>query len=207
MNFEELIVRWNGGTFRGAQTRFAKAARVTQATVSRWISGGYPPDRDARPRIAKLLGISEGQLDELFKSKKSLPAGVDVQTLVKASSFVPVLGPVAADRFSVCFDAVADEYIPNPYPGKKVFALRVSGDCMEPTFRDGEYIYLSEAQPVADGKIVLAQLNGEYTLKRYYRRADGIELVPDNKRYRSIKITTNTLVIKGVVVGTYRKDI
>ena len=93
------------------------------------------------------------------------------------------------------------------WPRKKVFALRISGDCLEPTLRDGEYVFVSEAQAPVDGRIVLAQLDSEYTLKRYYKRADGVELKPDNPKYRSIKVASNKLVIKGVVVGTYRKDI
>jgi repressor LexA len=119
--------------------------------------------------------------------------------------FVPVLGSVTADRFNFSLDAIPEEQIPNPYAGKQVFALRVVGDCMEPTFRDGEYIYMSVTQPVTDGKVVLALLDGEHTVKRYFKTAAGIELRPDNPKYKPRTISTNKLQIVAVAVGRYGK--
>lgn len=205
MNLDELLAKWNGGKMRGAPRKFARALKVSETYFSSLRSGRNAPGEDVIARSAELLKISADEARQLFPSKP--PSGVDMGTLTEIDTIVPVLGAVSADRFAFSFDAVPDEHIPNPWPRKKVFALRISGDCMEPTFRDGEYVYLSETTPPTNGRVVLAQFDGEFTLKRYFKHADGIELRPDNTKYKPIRTTSNKLLIRGVVVGTYRKDI
>jgi repressor LexA len=205
MNFEQALTDWNGNKARGAQTRLAKIINVAPNTVSQWCSGKSKPGPDLEEKVARAMRISIDELRGYFDRKLEGPSGVDAMTVRDVSSFAPVLGIVTADSFAFSMDAIAEEQIPNPYPGKNVFALRVSGDCMEPTFRDGEYIYFSRTQPVIDGKIVLARLDGQHTMKRYFKRADGIELRPDNTKYRSRTYTTNKLEIIAVAVGRYGK--
>lgn len=166
-----------------------------------WLKGQRPGEEMLR-KIAGVFGVGENEVTAAFERN---PAGVAMESLASVNYFVPVLGSVAADRFNFSLDAIPEEQIPNPYAGKKVFALRVAGDCMEPTFRDGEYIYLSLTQPVTDGKIVLARMEGEHTLKRYFKRPDGIELRPDNPKYKAKTYATNKLEIVAVAVGGYRK--
>lgn len=209
------------------QQRLAEALKAAGSTHTRaWVAGvetdRIPPHADDVKVLAKVLkkpveffsapssvgfGYVARHGGEGLESLREPPSGVDMTTMAQLETTAPVLGIVCAERFAFSFESVPGDHIPNPWPRKKVFALQISGDCMEPTFRNGEFVYLSESQQVVDGKVVLAQLDGEYTLKRYFRRADYVELKPDNGKYKSIKIATNKLIIKGVVVGTYRKDI
>lgn len=208
MTFEERLKEWNGGIFRGAVKKFAAKIGVSASAVSNWI-GGMTPGEEMLAKIARELGTSADQAATYFGHKQAAPtpSGIELTSLSILETTAPVLGVVTADRFAFSFDAVPDEHIPNPWPRKRVFALRISGDCMEPTFRDGEFVFISETQQIVDGRVVLAFLDGEFTLKRYYKRADGIELKPDNPKYKPIKVASKFLVIKGVVVGTYRRDI
>lgn len=201
MTFDDLLKKWNGGVLHGAPRKLAAAAGVQESYVSK-MRRGVVPGEATLEKVAKILGVKTSELEELLAP---VPSGVDMSSLAGVHSFVPVLGAVAADRFNFSLDAIPEEQIPNPYPGKNVFALRVHGDCMEPTFGDGEYIYFSLTQPVGDGKIVLARLDGEHTVKRYFKRTNGIELRPDNKKYPAKTYATNKLEIVAVAVGGYKK--
>jgi hypothetical protein len=64
--------RWNGGVLRGAQFRLAKALKIDQTNIRRWVEGGYGPKEELRPRVAKLLKIS---VDELMSSLRASAAG------------------------------------------------------------------------------------------------------------------------------------
>lgn len=69
--FKKVIRKWNNGLIRGSQTRLAKALRVDQATVSRWVSGEYSPDPDIAPRLAKMLKVSPEELAAMFADMES----------------------------------------------------------------------------------------------------------------------------------------
>lgn len=196
------------GNLAGAPRRLAAALGIKEASVSRW-RGGAPISEELQPKVAKLLGVS---LLTLSSSRhEDAPPGIDTASIIREAGElprIPVLGVVSADRFSFSFDAFPEDHLPIPMErGRRLFALRISGDCMEPTFRDKDYVILSEMQQVHDGRVVLAQLDGEFTLKRYFLKADGVELRPDNPKYKTIKVASKALVIRGVVVGTYRRDI
>lgn len=199
MEFNEALKVWNGGIMRGAASRLARALKVSKPMVTDWTKYGKRPGEEMAGRIGRVLGISAAEVLALFSGKSAPPAGVDMSTLLRDVPLVPVRGIVSADRFSVVFDAVPEEMIPNPYPNKKdAFALRIKGDCMEPALHDGEFVYVLPTEPAADKKIVLARLDGEYTLKRY-RILGGVPwLVPDNKKYDRIKVTSK-VIICGVV--------
>ena len=55
------------------------------------------------------------------------------------------------------------------------------------------------------GDIVVAILDGEFTIKRFRRNGSGIELVPENPKYRKITLNEGMeMEIWGIVTGTYR---
>lgn len=66
MEFKEALKRWNGGVSRGAQTRFAKALGINQATVSQWVNGNLQPGEEMLGKVAKLLRISEAESVRMF---------------------------------------------------------------------------------------------------------------------------------------------
>jgi repressor LexA len=92
---------------------------------------------------------------------------------------------------------------------QKVFALTVVGDSMiEDGIFDGDYLFVKK-QPVArTGEIVVAMIEGEATVKRYFPEGDRIRFQPANARLSPIFVEKGTFRqtdILGVVVGVYRK--
>lgn len=92
--------------------------------------------------------------------------------------------------------------------GRKVFALRVSGNSMEgDMIIDKDVIVLKNAEEVPNGRIVAAIIDGyEATLKRYYRLDGGkVKLMPSNPEYEPIILEAVRVKVIGELVGLLRK--
>ncbi len=92
---------------------------------------------------------------------------------------------------------------------KQVFALRVTGDSMiEDGIFDGDYIFVKKQLHADKGDIVVALIEDEATVKRFYPEGDRIRFQPANARLRPIYVRRDEFretQILGVVVGVYRK--
>jgi SOS regulatory protein LexA len=85
------------------------------------------------------------------------------------------------------------------------FVLRVSGDSMiDAGINEGDLVIIEKDKQAKDGDVVVALVDGEYTLKYYYKRNSIISLVPANKRYPVI-YPKESLSIWGIVVSVMRK--
>jgi repressor LexA len=95
---------------------------------------------------------------------------------------------------------------PSLVKGANTFALRVEGDSMiEAGILDGDYV-LVRPQPGADnGDIVVALLDDEVTVKRFYREANGVRLQPENPRMAPIHVSE--VQICGKVTGLIRTTV
>lgn len=82
------------------------------------------------------------------------------------------------------------------------FGLWVRGNSMEPTYSDGSLVFVDPEANYDNGDPCVVRLNGEVTLKRYYRQEDKVILQPDNKEYPPIIIEgKDTLEFIGKVIG------
>ncbi len=62
------------------------------------------------------------------------------------------------------------------------FMLRVQGDSMvEAAILDGDLIVVRPQRSAENGEIVVAMLDGEATVKRFYREAGRVRLQPENR--------------------------
>jgi repressor LexA len=98
---------------------------------------------------------------------------------------VPILGRVAAGVPITAQEDVEGEFLlPSHFAPRAsdAFMLRVQGDSMvDAAILDGDLI-LVRPQPTAEnGEIVVAMLDGEATVKRFYRESGRIRLQPENQ--------------------------
>jgi len=126
----------------------------------------------------------------------------------KGSVEVPLLGMVAAgapieaveinDTLAVPEDLVRD---------KKVFALKVKGDSMiEEQILDGDLILVQARSDAENGETVVALVDGESTVKKFYREGGGrIRLQPANERLEPLWVSEDRMEVRGVVVAVIRK--
>jgi repressor LexA len=89
--------------------------------------------------------------------------------------------------------------------GRTAFALKVEGNSMVETgILDGDYVVVRKQETADDGDIVVALIDNEATLKRYYREVDGIRLEPANPALSAIRIRSGQFAVQGVVVSVMR---
>lgn len=104
---------------------------------------------------------------------------------------VPIVGRVQAGSPTLAIEEAEGTLAVDPswVRGGACFLLRVRGDSMvDAHILDGD-LALIRAQPTADnGDIVVAMVDGEATLKRFYHEGDRIRLQPENPAMTPILI-------------------
>jgi repressor LexA len=85
------------------------------------------------------------------------------------------------------------------------FLLKVSGDSMSGAgILPGDMVIVDKGQTAKSGDIVIAQVDGEWTMKFLRKRGETVTLIPANPKYLPIK-PKNELKIAGVVTAVVRK--
>ena len=86
-------------------------------------------------------------------------------------------------------------------PASTDFCLKVNGDSMEPTFHNGDYVFIKRETEFRNGTIGAVIVNGEAYLKKLYITDNSIKLVSLNKKYQDITVTdTDNFKYVGTVV-------
>lgn len=118
---------------------------------------------------------------------------------------VPVVGRVTAGQPILAVENI-EETFPLPVElarDQELFMLRVRGDSMiEAGIYDGDYVVVRRQQHADNGDIVVALLEDEATVKRFYREANHIRLQPENSRMEPIR--TRSVQVLGKVIGVFR---
>lgn len=125
-----------------------------------------------------------------------------------ASVSIPLLGRVAAGRPIEAIEGSDTIEVPASLLRKaNSYALRVAGDSMmEEGILDGDIILVEERPEPRIGEVVVATVDGEATVKRFYREKNGsVRLQPSNSAYKPILVEDGNLKIRGAVVGLIRR--
>ncbi len=124
-------------------------------------------------------------------------------------SKVSLVLPVADGGIRAGFPSPAQDYlesgidlnrelVKNP---SSTFFGRVSGDSMAGAgIEDGDLIVIDKSISASEGDIAVCFVDGEFTLKRIHIENDFVWLVPENPKYRRIKVTPDqNFMVWGVV--------
>lgn len=88
------------------------------------------------------------------------------------------------------------------------FVLKVSGNSMKDAgIYDGDFILISKNNNPKNGDLIIALVDGEITLKKYFREGKKIKLQPANPSFRPLYIDEDKIEVQGVVIGLIRKYI
>jgi len=126
---------------------------------------------------------------------------------------VPLLGKVAAGAPLLAQEHMEDSVKIDSFliggAGREVFALRVKGQSMiEDGIHDGDYLFVRKTPSALPGDIVVALIEDEATVKRYYPEGERIRFQPANKDMQPIYVSKadfRSTMLLGIVVGVYRK--
>lgn len=158
---------------------------------------GYA-SKQAAYRLAEKL-IKDGAL-ERGSQGKLLPK--------KLTPPIKLLGEVQAGFPSPAEEELLDTLSMDDYLITKpeaTFLVQVVGDSMiDEGIKPRDLVLVERGKVPKNGDVVLAEIDGEWTLKYFEKRRDRIRLVPGNKKYPPLYPKTQ-LTLGGVVVGVVRK--
>ena len=118
---------------------------------------------------------------------------------------VPLLGRVTAGMPILAVEQI-EGYIPyhsEHRRGRKLFALRVEGESMKNAgILDGDIVIAEKCDTAEDRQIVIAMIDEEATVKRFFREKNCIRLQPENDAFDPIY--SEHAVILGRVIASIR---
>lgn len=121
---------------------------------------------------------------------------------------VPLLGLVKAGFPSPAEEQMLDSMNLDEFLIKRkdaTYLLEVDGDSMiDAHIMPGDLVIAERATVARDGDIVIAEVDGEWTMKYFKQKMSRVWLEPANKKYKPI-YPTNELKIAAVVKGVVRK--
>lgn len=186
---------------------------VLQLIQDQMTATGSPP---TRAEIANRMGFkspnaAEDHLRALARKNiiELIPGTSRGIRLLIDNSGLPIIGSVAAGQ-----PILAQEHIEDTYKvDKNVFnpcadyLLRVKGDSMKNIgIMNGDLLAVHSTSDARPGQIVVARIDDEVTVKRFFRDGDTVNLVAENEHFQPIKVdlTRQNLVIEGIGVGIIR---
>ena len=182
-----------------SQEQLARKLQIKQASVSNWESGKTVPDVKYFPLLMQIFDVPM----EIFFSESPLR---ELDAINIRQSAVPILGSIACGK-QITPDTEPDGYADLPDGVHADFALRCKGDSMSPTFLDGDIVLIRQQPEVENGQIAAISIDGETTLKHFYRQPDGLSLIAENPAFAPIYVSNESdrqIIIHGRAIGYTR---
>ena len=139
--------------------------------------------------------------------KKNQKRAIEVVSPVESSRFeFPLLGKVAAgEPIEALEHPDVIEVPPSMIGTGDHFVLKVKGDSMrDDGILDGDFVIVRKQPKAKNGETVVALINNEATVKRYYRKRKYVELRPAHEDMKSLVVKGGDFRIAGKVVGVMR---
>jgi len=190
--------------------------QVLQFIGSYQDNNGYPPSQReiaAHLQISGTLPVGK-HLDALEKKgylkRDRVSRGIALTTPVSHSVSLPIAGSVRAGTLTPAVEDIQGYFAVDQLAvkGSGCFFLRVKGDSMIDAGIFEDDLVLVRPQATADnGDIVVAMVEGEGTLKKFFRESSHIRLQPANPTMTPIVVRPGDgdVVIVGKVIGIYRR--
>lgn len=186
---------------------------ITNRAVSKWETGATYPDAMQFVWLCEIYGVTDVASTFLGITGNDLFAGLNhegarmlrdyaellrlspkygeakpVEEVKQPKRVVPLYDlPVSAGT-GVFLDSSSFEYYESEdVPPEANFAVRVSGDSMEPLFRNGQVIFVQSANTLEQGDIGIFIYDGDAYCKKLDKE-NGVKLVSLNPRYTPINV-------------------
>jgi len=177
---------------------------------------GYPP---SVREICAAVGLSStstvhGHLERLekrglIKRDPTKPRTIEIveKEVRKEMISIPVIGTITAGLPILAIENIEDTFpLPIDYikSNKELFMLRVKGDSMiEAGIYDNDLAIIEKTNYAENGTIIVALIENEATLKRFFKEKDYIRLQPENSSMNPIIVDDCTII--GKLSGLYRE--
>lgn len=111
------------------------------------------------------------------------------------------------------FPSPAEDYIETPldlnerliHKPAATYFVKAKGQSMHPTIEANDLLVVDRSKDAINNSIIVATLDGDFTVKRLIKRNDRAFLVADNPTFKEIEITNRPgFSVWGVVIHTIR---
>ncbi len=174
---------------------------------------GYPPTLS---EIASQLSIQPNavrshlllmQNKNVLRYVPNISRGIEL--LNQRPAGIPIYGTAPAGSPFLSQENVLENFEVRNYisASNDVFGVYVKGDSMKDALLiTGDLVFVDPKKSPRNGEIVVALVEGEPTIKRYYEEDNAVVLKPENKKYNPIIIrqSDESFCVLGVVMGVIR---
>ena len=203
------------------KTELTKKQQKFLSFLTKYIrENGYPPTiREivyhfklaSTNSVKKYLDILErkGYIKRIPNSPRAIEVCVEMPE--NHAKLIPVAGRVRAGAPHLAVEDITGHLAIDASVARwdDTFFLKVEGDSMiDAHIQDGDFVLVKSQQTAENGDIVVAIINDEATVKRFYRRGNRIYLEPANSTMKPIIIRENQaheMMIVGKVVTVLRQ--
>ena len=199
-----------------------KQQKVLEAIKDYTEYNGYPPtvreladifNQSSTAGIHNLLTVlqEKGYLRRGQRgSSRSLEVMGGIEERPRRARVYPILGTVPAGDPMLAQELHEGEIeLDEEWAGKEdTFILRVHGhSMMDADIQDGDLVIVQKSSTCKNGDIIIALLEEEATVKRFFKEKDRIRLQPENPTMQPIYVSKDdpTFHVIGIVKGLLRK--
>ena len=177
------------------------------------VANGFPP---TRAEIAKILNFksvnaAESHIKALVKKGaiEKVPGSSRGIRLVEETTGIPLIGKVAAGSPITAIENIEKTIPVNPLNKLVDFFLRVEGDSMiNAGILENDLVGVKHSKVAENGQIVVARIDEDVTLKRFYKDSNRVRLVAENNNYKDILVNEEQFfAIEGLAVGIIRENL
>lgn len=164
----------------------------------------------ARKGVIELTsGASRGIRLKLLSVTRTGEDDIDLPSAIQVALTLPLIGRVAAGSPILAQEHIEASYALDPtlFSEKPDYLLKVRGLSMRDAgILDGDLLAVKRAQEARSGQIVVARVGQDVTVKRFRRRGNSIELLPENPDFQPIIVDARDedFALEGIGVGLVR---
>jgi len=182
---------------------------------------GMPP---TRVELAKILGFRSANAAEEHLKALARKGAIEIlsgtsrgiriveehkSNVVPIEEGLPLIGMVAAGEPILAAEHVESHYDVDPslFHPSADFLLRVRGESMKDIgIMDGDLLAVHKTQDITNGQVVIARVEDDVTVKRFYREGSQVTLKAENEHFSPIKVDLEHqhFDIEGIAVGVIR---
>lgn len=177
--------------------RFYRKARRMPSYSEIMELAGFKSKNAAYKLVKKMISLGIVEKDS---SGKIIPRHIFGET--------KILGTVEAGFPSPAEEELTDTITLDEYLIKNkeaTYMLKVRGESMiDAGIKPGDIVLVERNKPPRDGDIVIAEVDGQWTMKYFRKSGSRVTLVPGNKKFKTIT-PEDELRIAAVVTAVVRK--
>lgn len=174
-----------------SQEELAHKSGLDRTYISMLERGIKSPTLNTMITLCESLGITLEELTRQMSSKNSKKESPKKES-PKKEIRLPLMGtkvacgvPIGDDHYVDKEISLEDLLIKHP---EQTFFVQATGDSMAPSIQNNDFLVIDKSMTPKSGQIILAQIDSEFTVKRYFKEGKIIKLKADNALYPTIEI-------------------